>query len=46
MDKYNPESKCPKCGGDLVSTTYRGNHIERTCQRCHYEWYEKPLDEK
>ena len=45
MQPYNPTAKCPKCGHDKVETHYRPlNVMERRCERCSYEWPERPLD--
>jgi len=46
MQPYNPASKCPKCGHDKVETSYRSTNVmERRCERCTYDWPERPLDQ-
>ena len=45
---FNPEATCVKCGEMRVNTQYddRMGVLVRTCSRCRYLWYEKPLDYK
>ena len=54
MNKFKQESACVKCGDRNASTVYCaaasfgslivGDVIWRTCGRCGFYWYEKPLD--
>lgn len=48
MNKYNENSRCPKCDNRHISTKFRDMHgchsIVRRCARCGYEWQESPLD--
>ena len=56
MRKFDPESKCPKCGEGNASTrwfragSYYGcvpqEHLWRECQRCGFGWSEAPVDAK
>ena len=49
MKRYDPQSRCPKCGHTDAAVKYdRAKSMEvlrRTC-RCGYEWTERPLDSK
>jgi predicted nucleic-acid-binding Zn-ribbon protein len=55
MDTFELNAKCVKCGanGDHNARYVpyhvhdpNSNTIERTCERCGYIWYEKPIDRK
>lgn len=53
---FDSTTLCPKCLSDQVASLYRpalrsweqgeyrGEHIERRCERCHYTWAELCLD--
>ena len=54
LPKYNPDTRCPKCGHDIVTTEYwqpkdygkiRDEHFVRICMRCGYGWREACLAE-
>lgn len=47
-EPYNPDAVCFACGNDGVASKYVKNQsvwhgMLRTCKRCEYEWWEKPL---
>ena len=56
LPDYNPTAKCPKCEHDDVTARYctgghygpcearHDGHLDRTCCRCGYKWYERTLD--
>lgn len=51
MNTFDENASCPKCGGKFITTKYRGGEyprlhdlICRSCQRCGYLWFERPLD--
>ena len=48
MKNFNENSRCKKCGYDVVGTTYRYDFgfetMHRKCARCGYTWCEAPLD--
>lgn len=48
MEKYRETARCPKCGGQHVTTKHEESmgeeHMRRQCQRCGYSWLQKPLD--
>ena len=54
MNKYNQNSKCPKCGCTVIGIKFTtteliyddSGRLERTCARCGYFWFEKPLDKE
>lgn len=52
MERYDPKSKCPKCGHDYVLSNYNPNFgstqdvVKRTCKKCGYSWEQLPLDSK
>lgn len=55
---YDADIHCQACGNEEVATAFlnsctwecrdecTGDHIHRTCQRCHRVWSERPLDQK
>jgi hypothetical protein len=55
MVKYHINNPCPKCGTPKAPVEYHehetalgcpeaGEHMHRTCQTCHFEWAEEPLN--
>jgi hypothetical protein len=46
MEKYNPNSKCPKCGCEFLTNQYISQEvgIMRKCTNCQYFFYQEPLD--
>ena len=48
MDKYNKETKCPKCGSDLVLTEHNiiSDTMIRRCSNCSFTFFQEPLDKK
>lgn len=55
MKPYDPDAKCPKCGGLVIDVDWRGKcaeydeereHIRCRCRKCGYQWHAVPLDAK
>lgn len=50
LPKYDPRSRCEKCGDDdaetqhFVSRYVVDEHLLRTCRRCGYRWAERCVD--
>ena len=45
MDKYNKDTKCPKCSSDLITTEYSFAELMiRRCSNCSFTFYQLPLD--
>jgi len=50
LKMYCKDSSCPKCGAMGAHTSFRKadtfirESMVRTCVRCGYIWFEKPLD--
>ncbi len=56
LAKFDKDNRCSKCGSENVNTYYcnegwvrcslkqDGEHLHRTCGRCHYEWLESILE--
>ncbi len=57
LKQLDPDAKCSKCGHDKVGMFHEEagwdheegglpERITRVCERCHYQWCEKPLNVK
>ena len=42
--KDSHHSNITKCRSYIYHSSFDGEHIHRKCERCHYEWPERPLD--
>ena len=49
MKPYDPDARCPKCNGGMVTSTWdvKGDEesMKRVCTRCKFSWSERPIDQ-